>query len=57
MNDIEILEKLIERFDSPSGGHIIPTELSFDERNAIENLIKRNKELDCYKGKLYLRIL
>lgn len=55
MEDIKILEKLIEEYDAPSGGHIIPTELSYLERNAIENLIARNKELE-YKLRQHISI-
>lgn len=50
--DIEILEKLIEEYDTPCGMHINPTELWQDERDAIENLINRVKELELEKDLL-----
>lgn len=50
--DIEILEKLIEKYDEPCGMHINPIELWQDERDAIENLINRVKELEEENSKM-----
>lgn len=44
---IEVLEKLIKKYDEPCGMHINPIELWQDERDAIENLMdlyKKQKE-------------
>lgn len=45
--DIKVLERLIKRYYGiPCGNHICPTEIYYEEIEAIENLISRNKELE-----------